>query len=59
MTLDTRNTPHPFPTVGIDATDLATFRDIKLNGDEMLVYDEAREDAWIQSDLWIDTADMS
>ncbi|MCL7417540.1 MAG: hypothetical protein M8354_06840 [Halalkalicoccus sp.] len=58
MTLDTRNEPERLPSVGVDAVSLARYSDVGTDDDELIVYDEKREDAWIQSDRWCAAAEM-
>lgn len=52
MTLDTKNQIHQYPSIGVDAVALDRYVDIET-GDELIIYDEKREDAWIQCDFWI------
>lgn len=52
MALDTRNGSKRLPSVGIDAVSLARYSDVETDNDEMIVYDEEAEDAWIQSNQW-------
>lgn len=47
-----------YPTVGVDATDLLVFDDVETAEGDRLVYDAETEDAWIQSDVYADRADL-
>lgn len=58
MTLDTRNEPERLPSIGVDAVSLARYSDVETDDDELIVYDEKREDAWIQSDQWYVAVEM-
>ena len=58
MTLDTRDTLDRMPSVGVEAVDLEPVRDLRINNEELMMFDEQRREAWIQSDVWIGSNDM-
>jgi hypothetical protein len=47
-----------YPTLGADAVSLAAYDDIEAEDGDLLVYDQDDEDAWIQSDVHADRADL-
>lgn len=47
-----------YPTLGTDAVSLAAYDDVEAEADDLLVYDRENEDAWIQSDVHADRADL-
>jgi len=59
MTLDKKRRLRHHPTLGVDAVSLHRYSDVHLEeDDELIVYDERREDAWIQSSFWIQAESM-
>ncbi|SIS18187.1 hypothetical protein [Natronorubrum thiooxidans] len=55
------DTTHPTqqPTIGVDAASLEQYSAVRTETDELIVYDERNEDAWVQSDDWIDALTMA
>ena len=53
MTLETSDQPDRTPTVGIDAATFDQYSAIETEEAALIIYDEQRENAWIQSDYWI------
>jgi len=47
-----------FPTVGADAAELRAFDDVETADSDRLVYDSENENAWIQSAVHGDRADL-
>ena len=58
MTPDTTDRFVRSPSIGIDAVSLDRYSDIDL-GDELMIYDEQREDGWIQCEFWIPADSMA
>ncbi|WP_265108541.1 hypothetical protein [Halosolutus halophilus] len=46
-------------TIGVDAVPLERYSAVQTDDSQLLVYDELTEDAWIQSDDWIDALTMA
>ena len=57
MSTDTAH-PNKQPTIGVDAALLEQYSAVQTETDQLIVYDEQNEDAWIQSDDWIDALTM-
>jgi len=57
MSTDTTH-PDQQPTIGVDAAPLERYSAIQTETDQLIVYNEQNEDAWIQSDDWIDALTM-
>ncbi|MFA9428496.1 MULTISPECIES: hypothetical protein [Natronorubrum] len=53
MSTDTTH-PNQQPTIGVDASPLEHYSAVRTESDQLIVYDERDEDAWVQSDDWID-----
>ncbi|MFA9418247.1 hypothetical protein [Natrinema sp. HArc-T2] len=47
------------PTIGVDAALLERYSAVQTETDQLIVYDERDDDAWIQSDDWIDALTMA
>jgi hypothetical protein len=47
-----------YPTLGLDAVSLSRYDDIEAADGDLLVYDVENEDAWIQSTVYADRADL-
>jgi hypothetical protein len=47
-----------YPTLGIDAVSLSRYDDIETDEGDLLVYDVENEDAWIQSTVYANRADL-
>lgn len=47
-----------YPTVGANAADLVAFEAVETATGDLLVYDDENEDAWLQSDVYGDCADL-
>lgn len=47
-----------YPTLGVDAVPLSRYDDVEVEEGEMLVYDAEHEEAWIQSTVFADRADL-
>jgi len=47
-----------YPTLGIDAASLSRYDDVEADDGDLLVYDVENEDAWVQSTVHADRADM-
>lgn len=47
-----------YPTVGADAVSLVAYDDVETEGGDLLIYEQENEDAWIQSDIHADRADL-
>lgn len=58
MTLETENRFTRFPSLGVDAVNLDRYSDVTVDDDELLIYDEQREDGWVQCDFWISAEAM-
>lgn len=58
MTLDAHADAVRFASIGIDAADLSMYRHTITDEGDLLVYDEAREQAWLQSTVWIQAESM-
>ncbi|MFD1564477.1 hypothetical protein ACFR99_13075 [Haloarchaeobius amylolyticus] len=58
MSTDTTH-PNQQPTIGVDAAPLERYSAVQTETDQLIVYDEQEEDAWIQSDDWIDALTMA
>ena len=54
MTLSTRDNTDHHRSVGIEATPLERYSAVELDGGELIVYNQEINDAWIQSDLWVE-----
>lgn len=46
--------PDQQPSIGVDAVSLERYSAVQTDDSQLIVYDERIEDAWIQSDDWID-----
>ncbi|SER66567.1 hypothetical protein [Natrinema salaciae] len=46
-------------TVGVDAVSLEQYSAVQTDDLQVIVYDERIDDAWIQSDDWIDALLMA
>lgn len=57
MALDTSDRFDRSPSIGIDAVSLDRYSEVDI-GDELMIYDEQREEGWIQCDFWIQTESM-
>jgi hypothetical protein len=47
-----------YATVGVDAVDFERYGHIRLDDDEMIVYDTENDEAWLQSGATVDLAAM-
>lgn len=57
MSIDTTR-PQMQSTIGVDAAPLERYLAVRTDGAQLIVYDEQIDDAWIQSDDWIDALTM-
>lgn len=46
--------PDQQSSIGVDAVSLDRYSAVQTDDSQLIVYDEQIEDAWIQSDDWID-----
>lgn len=53
MSADT-TPPNPQSSIGVDAISLERYSAVQTDDAQLIVYDEQMEDAWVQSDDWID-----
>ncbi|WP_254769322.1 hypothetical protein [Salinilacihabitans rarus] len=51
--------PDQPPSIGVDAVSFERYSAVETDDSQVLVYDELSEDAWIQSDDWIDALLMA
>jgi len=58
MATETRDIDSPVPTVGADAQPLSRYSAVRVNEDELIVYHDDREEAWVQSDTWCDLEEL-
>lgn len=56
MTLETRDDTDRPHSIGVDAISLERYSTIQTDGDEIILYDEENDDAWIQSDTSVPLA---
>lgn len=58
MSTDTTHPTKP-ATIGVEAASLERYSVVRTDGAQLIVYDEQVDDAWIQSDDWIDALTMA
>jgi hypothetical protein len=58
MSVDTDTGDEGFATVGPDDADLDGYQSVTLENGDVILYSEHEEDAWIQSDDYVDPSLM-
>lgn len=58
MALDTPDRFRRSPSIGIDAVSLDRYSNVETRDGELMIYDEQREDGWIQCDCWTPVESM-
>ncbi len=58
MTLDIEDRFARFPSIGVDAVSLDRYSDVETDTGELIIYDEQRDEAWIQCTFWIPVETM-
>lgn len=48
-----------YRSIGIDANDLQRYSDTETLDEELLIFDEYEQDAWVQCDFWVDAGALA